>query len=430
MTRPPRRTGGSAPADDLRGAALRLTAQFTALLLGVLVIVGGIVFALVSASVAESAQQTLATAAGLDSPQDAPEGTYLSIVDNGRVMSSPDLPAGLLDTAAIESVSAGGADVRGHRVIDDQDYLMLTTTQTGGRGGDTRVVQVAVDQHESAEELSRLGAALLVAAAVALAVSSIAAYWMARRAIRPLADALALQRRFVADASHELRTPLTLLSTRAQLLRRRDQTGVPADVTDAVDEIVTDSRVLTGILDDLLIAADPRSVAAPEPVDLAATAGQAVALLRDEASAHGITLRLDGSDAAVIVSGSQPALLRLVVALATNAIDHARASVTISISRDSRHAIVRVTDDGAGFAPEIVATAFDRFASSRATTTETPGRARHYGLGLAIVAEITRRHDGTVTIDSAASDGAAVVVTLPVAPRADAHGLAGSAPGH
>ena len=50
---------------------------------------------------------------------------------------------------------------------------------------------------------------------------TLAAAVLARRAVRPMAQALEQQRRFVADAGHELRTPLTLLSTRSQLLARR-----------------------------------------------------------------------------------------------------------------------------------------------------------------------------------------------------------------
>jgi len=409
---------GSAPrpagrSDDLRGASLRLTLQFTALMLVVLVLVGGVVFLLVRASVAESASQALIAATRLDSPDDAPEGTYLTIVDDQRVMSSRDLPAGLLDSDAIAAVTAGGGDVSGTRSVDGHSYRLLTTTVTGGREG-ARVVQVAVDQHESAEELERLTVALLVAGLVALAVSAVAAYWMARRAIRPLAEALALQRRFVADASHELRTPLTLLSTRAQLLRRRDQTGLPPDVTDAVDEIVTDTRTLTGILEDLLIAADPRSVADPEPVDLTATAQHAVTMLQGDATARKITLSRAGAGAPVVVAGSPAALLRLIVALVTNALDHARASVVVSIDVEGRFATVRVADDGAGFAPEVVDTAFERFNSGRTAAAE-PGATRHYGLGLAIVAEITRRHGGTVAIESSGPAGAAVVARLPLA---------------
>ncbi|MEC5185536.1 two-component system OmpR family sensor kinase [Cryobacterium sp. MP_3.1] len=413
-TAPKRRPGLASRGEDLRGASLRLTLQFTALMLVVLVLVGGVVFAIVSASVAESASQALAAATRLDSPDDAPDGTYLSVVDDERVMSPRNLPAGLLDTAAIATVAAGGGDVTGTREIDGHRYRLLTTTVAGGRGG-TRVVQVALDQHESAEELERLTVALLAAGLVALAVSGIAAYWMARRAIRPLADALALQRRFVADASHELRTPLTLLSTRAQLLRRRDQTGLPPDVTEAVDEIVTDTRTLTGILEDLLIAADPRSVADPEPVDLTETADQAVTLLGGEAAGRGIALQRAGATEPVTVPGSPSALLRLIVALVTNALDHARTSVVVHIGVDGRYATVRVADDGAGFAPEIVDTAFERFSSGRAAAPAASGVTRHYGLGLAIVAEITRRHGGTIAVESSGPTGAAVVARLPLA---------------
>jgi len=418
-----RRSGTAGQGDDLRGASLRLTLQFTVLMLLVLVLVGGIVFVMVRASVAEAANQALVAATRLDSPDDAQEGTYLTIADDGRVISSRDLPAGLLDADAIAQVTAGGQEVRGTRTVDGHTYRMLTTSVTGdredepepGREG-SRVVQVALDQHESAEELERLTVALLAAGLVALAVSAVAAYWMARRAIRPLAEALALQRRFVADASHELRTPLTLLSTRAQLLRRRDQTGLPMDVTEAVDEIVADTRALTGILEDLLIAADPRSVADPERVDLTATAERAVTMLQGDATARGITLTRAGAPEPVVVPGSPAALLRLIVALVTNALDHARASVVVSIDVGGRFATVRVTDDGAGFAPEMVDTAFERFNSGRASAAVAePGATRHYGLGLAIVAEITRRHGGTVAIESSGPSGAAVVARLPLA---------------
>lgn len=409
----------SAPAgrlDDLRGASMRLTALFTGLMLVVLVLMGVIVFGIVSTSVAESGNRALSAATRLDSPQDAPDGTYLSIVEDGRVLSSRDMPAGLVDTAAIDSVAGSGGDVTGARSIDGHDYRMLTTTVIGGRGGD-RVVQVAIDQHENAEELHRLTLALLLAGIIALAASGVASYWMAGRAMRPLAEALALQRRFVADASHELRTPLTLLSTRAQFLKRRDQAGVPSDVTESIDEIVTDSRALTGILDDLLIAADPRSVADPAPIDLTATADQAVALLGDDAAARGIAFHRGGVDEPVVVLGSAPPLLRLMIALASNAIDHADKAVSLTITHDVRWAYVRVTDDGPGFSPASLDNAFERFASNRETATHDAEGTRHYGLGLAIVAEIAHRHRGAVTIERSEAAGATVLARLPLAPE-------------
>ena len=410
--RPARRVRGAAATDDLRGASLRLTAQFTALVLVILAIVGVVVYALVSSSVAESNQRALVAATQLDSPQDAPSGTYISMIDGrtgGQLMSSPSLPAGLLDAEAIESVAAGGPDVQERRTIDGRDYLLLTTSATGDRGRD-RVVQVALDQHESAEELGRLATALIAGGIVAAVLAFGAAYLMARRAIRPLADALALQRRFVADASHELRTPLTLLSTRAQMLARRGGPSLPPEVTASVDEIVTDTRALTEILEDLLIAADPRTVADPSPVDLVAVADDAVGLLRDDAAGRGISLSRQSDAESVTIAGSRAALLRLVIALSTNALDHARSTVTVTVSTTGGEAVVRVTDDGPGFPPHLAATAFERFAGGR--DGQTSDTTRHYGLGLAIVAEIVKRHGGTVTIEHPAS-GASVACTFP-----------------
>ncbi|MCS5715703.1 ATP-binding protein [Herbiconiux sp. CPCC 205716] len=176
-----------------------------------------------------------------------------------------------------------------------------------------------------------------------------------------------------------------------------------------------------------MIAADPRKAADPTPVDLAATADEAVALLRDGAAGRGLRLSRDGAAVAVETIGSRAALLRLVIALATNALDHARSEVTVTVtSAASGDAVVRVADDGPGFPPEVAATAFERFASGRAAaaagvdadpdtgTDAAPETAvtRHYGLGLAIVAEIVRRHHGTVRIEHPPS-GASIVCVFP-----------------
>lgn len=134
--------------EDLRGAALRLTARFTALVLVVLVVVGGVVFAIVSSSIAEASEHALRAATQLDSRKDAASGTFVTIVDThsgGQIVASESMPDGLLDTAAIQSVEAGGGDQRSERTVDGRTYALLTTAD----GDHDRVIQVAIDQRDS-----------------------------------------------------------------------------------------------------------------------------------------------------------------------------------------------------------------------------------------------------------------------------------------
>ena len=92
---------------------------------------------------------------------------------------------------------------------------------------------------------------------------------LTRRSIRPLADALALQRRFVADASHELRAPLTVLHTRIQLLGRRFDDGDAEQTKEQIDALASDTRVLGEVIEDLLASASMTSDSAPQDrVDL------------------------------------------------------------------------------------------------------------------------------------------------------------------
>ena len=75
------------------------------------------------------------------------------------------------------------------------------------------------DQSRHVAEEHRLIVAVTIAGLLGILLAALIGWVVARRAARPLGAALALQRRFVADASHELRTPLAVVHTRAQLLR-------------------------------------------------------------------------------------------------------------------------------------------------------------------------------------------------------------------
>lgn len=392
-------------------ASRRLALQFGVLIMALFALLGAVVFVIVNASQSQSTQRMLVNAARVDSPRDAPDGVFVVIDTHGSVEASADLPPGLPDRAALVHVSRSHQDLQQTKTLGNHDFVIRTTAE-----GD-RVVQVAVDLHEDREELQRLGLALIVSGILAALAAGIVAAWMARRAMRPLAAALALQRRFVMDASHELRTPLTLLSTRAQLVRRRlpgEISGVAPGIREGIEEIVQDSRALSEVLEDLLVAADPRQVTEKTRIDLVALANETVDSFQSQAHDRRLLLRGPASRDPLFVAAARVAIHRLFIALIANALDHAASAVDVEVSREGRDAVIRISDDGPGFPPGTDERAFERFASSRPMDDEHQ-QARHYGLGLALVAEVAARHGGTVSVGTnEAGVGASVVVRIPV----------------
>src|SRR6185295_17635680 len=125
----------------------------------------------------------------------------------------------------------------------------------------------AVDGRYRAAETERLAEPLLLAGGLGIAAAAALGWLVGMRAVRPLGSALALQRRFVADASHELRTPLTVLHTRAQLLARRSD--VDERTHGELVRLVDDAKVLADIVSDLLLSAEMQHRPdRREPVDL------------------------------------------------------------------------------------------------------------------------------------------------------------------
>jgi signal transduction histidine kinase len=332
---------------------------------------------------------------------------------------SADTPAGLPDRAVLdEMLRDGRTDRRTVQVVSGR-YALLTEKR-----GD-QAVQVMYSLFGQHQERERILGALSLASGVGLLLSTFLGGWLARRAVRPMSEALTLQRRFVADAGHELRTPLTLLSTRAQLLRRR-LTGKPApsNLTEApilkdqmlhdIDGIVADTRTLTEILEELLLAADTRTPPPDQFVNLTGVAEAAVAAAQATASQRSSTLTFHPDASTAFTAGDPAALTRVVTALVDNALSHASTRVDVNVSRDKKSVSVQVRDDGPGIAEAAFPTMFNRFASDRPTGENGTGQ-RHYGLGLALVNEIVSRHGGTVTAVNQAppSHGACLTVTLP-----------------
>jgi signal transduction histidine kinase len=395
--------------DDLRRTSIRLGLQTGLLVVGVLAVVGVLIFVIYARAADEAADAVLReTTSNIDAPNEAPPGVHVVVVTPRGRRESAGMPAGFPDQAALAAVSRDGRLRETDRTVGGRDYTVRTE-----RVG-TRVTQAILDRHEIEEERGRILTSLLIAGGVGVLLAALVATWLARRAMRPLTESLAMQRRFVADASHELRTPLTLLSTRLQLVARRARHQGGGLGTDALDGVLADTGRLTEILDDLLLAADTRA-AERTRLDLAALARECVDAAAGTADDRGVTLTVL-APAEVFVAAAATALRRAVTALVDNALEHAQTRVEVRVAARSGTATVTVTDDGPGIAESARTRIFERFTSDR--DTAAPSSRRHYGLGLALVADVAASHSGWVSAANrqAGSSGAVLTLTLPVLP--------------
>jgi two-component system, OmpR family, sensor kinase len=345
-----------------------------------------------------------------DDVTDPPAGVWLVMREGGHQLNGPGLPAGLPDQAQLDLVTADGVPRTADVHAGGREYRVDTR-----RTSDGDVVQAMLDLTADHAERDRLLLAYLITGAAGLLVAAAVGVWLGRRAVAPLADALTLQRRFVADASHELRTPLTLLSTSAQLARRAldGDPDVPTARSD-VDRLVADTEHLTEILNDLLLAADPRGANADRVVSMNRLVEDTVESARPLAERYGVALAWVSDDDESVILGSAVSLRRAITALLDNAIRHADRSVCATVSADGDDVVVDVRDDGPGVAPDVMVTMFDRFATS--PSGGRPDSPRRYGLGLALVNEVAVQHGGGVSVVATGRPGATLRLRLPACP--------------
>ncbi|MBV9920674.1 MAG: HAMP domain-containing histidine kinase [Pseudonocardia sp.] len=406
--------GGAGDAALVRRAALRLGLQAAAgtlVVIALMITVLGVL--LVRMAAADDETRLAVTAGNADDVTDPPNGMWIVLLrGKGTATASRGLPAGLPLTAALDRVAAGGPPEDTTITLAGHDYRVRTQAQSGPLASQ---VQVVLDEAPAEAQRAALLRSLCGAGLVGLLLTAAVSVGLGRRAVQPLQTALAVQRRFVADAGHELRTPLTLLSTRAQMLRRKlpRQSAAQEDLAPDVDAVVTDARRLGAILDDLLLAADPRSSTDNTLVDLAEVVTSVIDAAIVGATDAGVTVTLTTA-CPTPVWGTHAGLHRAVTAVVDNAVRHAATRVTAAVRTVGRRAVVEIADDGLGIDAALLPRVFERFATAAG---ERPGVTRRYGIGLALVSDVVTRHGGTVDARNQPHGGAVFTLSLPCAAK-------------
>lgn len=219
--------------------------------------------------------------------------------------------------------------------------------------------------------------------------------------------------RFLAVLGHELRNPLGAILLASQMTE--PDGSLDAEKAQLIER---QSRHLTRLVNDLLdlsrVAAG-KIVLKRQVLDLVDVVSQSARTVQDAAVRHKIDLAIRTPAQPVIVDADPVRVDQIVTNVLTNAIKYTPEGghVTLDIENDEQSALIRVTDDGVGIAPERIGAIFELFAQAE----NAIGRAQGgMGIGLALVRNLVELHEGSVTAQSdGIGRGSEFAITLPLA---------------
>ena len=224
-----------------------------------------------------------------------------------------------------------------------------------------------------------------------------------------LSDAFEIQRQFTANAAHELRTPLALMQVQLDLYNSASHPGNDADTLQTIKMVTEQNDKLNRMVKTLLDMSELQSVGRDDKIILDAIVEEVLADLEPLAVEKNIKLIGKCEDATMI--GSDILIYRLVYNLVENAIkyNHLLGQVTVTAYQRNKHVYLSVEDTGSGIPKELRERVFEPFFRVDKSRSRELGGV---GLGLALVREIVRVHDGSICIKSGKTGGTIFEVTF------------------
>ena len=229
------------------------------------------------------------------------------------------------------------------------------------------------------------------------------------RMLERLSAAFEIQRQFTANAAHELRTPLALMQVQLDLYHSNSHPDNDADTVQMIKMVTEQNDRLNKMVKTLLDMSELQTVGRDDEIILDALVDEVLEDLEPLAETKNI--RLIGKCKDITMVGSDILIYRLVYNLVENAIkyNHSGGQVIVTADRKENHVYLSVEDTGAGIPEELKESVFEPFFRVDKSRSRELGGV---GLGLALVREIVRVHDGSITVKSNPSGGTIFEVVL------------------
>jgi two-component system sensor histidine kinase PilS (NtrC family) len=219
-----------------------------------------------------------------------------------------------------------------------------------------------------------------------------------------LQDRMAAIGKMAAGVAHEIRNPLASISGSTQVIR--EVVSDDEEMAELADIVVTETKRLDSIISSFLAYARPGPPPNPEPIDLVDYTKHFIQLLRNDPKLKDFQVVYQGLQD-VLIMGDSTRLSQIYWNLVRNAYqacDPEEGRITISITRENDKVVLQISDNGIGMSETQVQDVFTPFQSFRENGT---------GLGMAVVYENVRVHDGSVSVKSELGEGTTVRIEFP-----------------